>query len=139
MGGTRLAALAICLSIGWALLATSAAAATPDGTWIIGDRVAIQVFDCKGLFCGRVVWLRRPALRTKALCGRTIVWGLTPTSPNQWSDGSFFDPENNTTYDLSASLQSDGTISARIYDGIALFGRTEILRRIARSSLTGWC
>ena len=139
MGGKRRAALAIGLSLWMLWSASPASAETPDGVWLISDRIAIQVFDCQGLFCGRIVWLRQPALRTPALCGRTIVKGLTPTAPGQWSDGSFFDPENNNTYDLSAALQADGTISARIYDGIALFGRTEILRRIAPDSLQGRC
>jgi uncharacterized protein (DUF2147 family) len=135
----RLAALAACLSLWTSWPAGGARAETPDGTWIISDRVAIQVFGCENLFCGRIAWLRQPNLRTPQMCGRTIVWGLTQTAPGQWSDGSFFDPENSTTYNLSAALQPDGTISARIYDGIALFGRTEILRRIDPHSLSGWC
>jgi uncharacterized protein (DUF2147 family) len=139
MGSKRLAALAFGLSLCLSWPGTHALARTPDGTWLISDRVAIQVFDCDGLFCGRIVWLRQPALRTPALCGRTIIWGLTPTAPNQWSNGSFFDPENATTYNLSAALQPDGTNSARIYEDIALFGRTEILQRINPHSRPGWC
>ena len=116
-----------------------AAAKTPDGTWLVSDRVAIEVFDCAGLLCGRIVWLRQPVLRIPAMCGRTIVWGLRQTSPDQWDDGAFFDPENGSTYNLTAELRPDGTISARIYEGIQMFGRTEILRRIAPRSLQGWC
>ena len=112
---------------------------TVDGTWLINDRLAIQVFDCRHLLCGRIVWLRRPALRTPELCGRTIVWGLTPTGPARWSDGTFFNPEDGNTYNLSAQLETNGTISARIYDGVAIFGKTEILQRIAPRSLAGWC
>lgn len=127
-----------------ALLATpvfraGAAALTPDGTWLVSDRVAIQVFNCRQSLCGRVVWLRQPALRTPSMCGRTIVWGLTPAGPDRWTDGTFFDPEDGDTYNITATIRSDGTISARIYAGIALFGKTEILTRIAPYSLAGWC
>lgn len=88
---------------------------------------------------GRIAWLRNPALRTPAMCGRTIVWDLRSTGPTKWSGGRFFDPENGSTYDLSATLDADDMISARIYAGIALYGKTEILRRIAPRSFAGWC
>jgi uncharacterized protein (DUF2147 family) len=117
----------------------AARALGPEGTWIISDRVVIDIFGCDNVLCGRVVWLRNPKLRTAEMCGRTIVWGLTPSGPEQWTGGSLFDPEDGNTYSLSATLQSDGTISARIYEGFSLFGRTELLRRIAPYSLRGWC
>lgn len=111
----------------------------PEGSWIVSDRLAIQVFECNAMLCGRIVWLRNPALRTPAMCGRTIVWNLRSTGPATWDDGRFFDPENGATYDLTATLDADNVISAHIYAGIALFGKTEILRRIASGSLAGWC
>jgi uncharacterized protein (DUF2147 family) len=117
----------------------SAQMAKPEGAWIISDRVAIEVFDCGGSLCGRIVWLRNPALRTAEMCGRTIVWGLTPDGPASWSNGWFFDPENHSTYDLSAELESADRIAARIYKGVSWFGRTEILTRIPPRSLEGWC
>ncbi len=116
-----------------------AGAWVPEGSWIVSDRLAIQVFECDAMLCGRIVWLRNPALRTPAMCGRTIVWNLRSTGPTEWSNGRFFDPENGATYDLSATLNTDDMISARIYAGVALFGKTEILRRIAPQSLPGWC
>ena len=117
----------------------SANLAKPEGTWIIGNRVAIAVFDCSNAGCGRIVWLRNPALRTGEMCGRTIVWGLVSDGPARWSNGWFFDPENRSTYNLSAELQSPDVITARIYKGVSLFGRTEILNRIRPRSLEGWC
>jgi uncharacterized protein (DUF2147 family) len=134
--------LAILLTAGFASIPAVRAgtdAPLPDGTWIVSNRVAIEVFDCRQAFCGRVVWLRQPTLRTPDTCGRTIVWGLTPAGPSRWTDGTFFDPEDGDTYNLTATLRPDGTISARIYAGIALFGKTEVLRRIVPRSLAGWC
>ena len=68
-----------------------AASEVPDGTWLLANRVAIEVFDCSGLACGRIVWLLRPrtpdgqpdvdrrnpdaALRQRQLCGLTILLG----------------------------------------------------------------
>ena len=62
--------------------------------------VAIQVFDCSGLLCGKIVWLARsrttagrpdvdhlnpdPKLRQRPLCGLTILWGLRSKGPGHW-------------------------------------------------------
>jgi hypothetical protein len=33
-------------------------AAIPEGVWLVDPDSAVQIFDCNGLLCGRVVWLR---------------------------------------------------------------------------------
>jgi uncharacterized protein (DUF2147 family) len=119
--------------------ARGAEAWRPEGSWIVSDRVAVELFDCSARLCGRIVWLRNPALRTAAMCGRTIVWNLRRSGTTEWSDGLFFDPENGSTYNLSARLENDDLLSARIYAGVSLFGKTEMLRRIRPKSLAGWC
>ena len=31
-----------------------------DGAWlIVGTGAALEIFDCTGLLCGRIVWLRK--------------------------------------------------------------------------------
>jgi uncharacterized protein (DUF2147 family) len=57
----------------------------------------------------------------------------------QWGGGWFFDPENGATYNVSAYVGTDDRISARIYRGFSMFGRTEILTRITPRSLPGRC
>jgi uncharacterized protein (DUF2147 family) len=113
--------------------------ADPDGTWLVSQRVAFDIFPCRDALCGRIVWLRNPALRTAEMCGRTIIWGLTADGPAQWGNGWFFDPEDGDTYSVSAQVETRERMSARIYKGIAMFGRTEVLTRIASRSLPGWC
>lgn len=140
LGRNRLAALVFAGSAWACCPSASAQGPVPEGTWIVSHRVAIiEVFECSSLLCGRIVWLRNPALRTTEMCGRTIVWGLTPAGPTRWTNGWFFDPEDRKTYNLSAQLQSVDTMAARIYKGVSLFGRTEILNRIPPRSLGGWC
>ena len=122
-----------------------ASSQVPEGTWLLANKIAIQVFDCSGLLCGRIVWLLRPrlpdgqpdldhhnpdpALQQRPLCGLTIIWGLQPDGPSQWSSGSLYDPEDGATYDVTAELTDPNTISARVYRGTPLLGRTEILIR----------
>jgi len=119
--------------------AARAQTAVPDGTWLVSQRIAFDIFPCKDGLCGRIVWLRNPALRTSEMCGRTIIWGLNRDGPSQWGGGWFFDPENGATYNVTAHVENRDLISARIYRGVALFGRTEILTRITARSLSGWC
>lgn len=117
------------------------------------NRVAVEVFECNGLLCGRIVWLVRPrtpdgqldvdhdnpdpTLRQRPLCGLTIIWGLQPDSPDHWSNGSLYDPQDGNTYDVTAERAAPERISARISRGVPLFGRTEILIRDPQLSFGG--
>jgi uncharacterized protein (DUF2147 family) len=132
-----------------------ALSAVPGGTWLFADRVGLQIFECRGLLCGKIVWLLRPdnpsgqpdldylnpdpALRQRHLCGLTIIWGLQPEGPGHWSNGWLYDPKDGTTYNVTAELITPNTISARVYRGDPLFGRTEILVRDPPVSFNGRC
>jgi uncharacterized protein (DUF2147 family) len=114
-----------------------AAASPVDGAWMIQDLV-LNIFDCQHLVCGQIVWIKDPA-RRPAQCGRTIVWGLAPKSPSSWTGGSILDPDNGSIYRLSATYERDGMLHARIFRGVPVFGKTEILKRVDLRSLTGRC
>ena len=132
-----------------------ASAAVPDGTWLFANRVAVQIFECSGLLCGRIVWLPRPvspagrpdldllnpdpALRQRRLCGLTIIWGLQPDGQGQWSNGWLYDPKDGATYNVTAQLITPDTMSARVYRGMPLLGRTEILTRDPPLGFDGRC
>jgi uncharacterized protein (DUF2147 family) len=132
-----------------------ASSEVPEGTWLLANRVAIQDFECSGLLCGKIVWLVRPrtpagqpdvdrlnpdpALRQRPLCDLTIIWGLQPDSPGHWSNGWLYDPQDGNTYNLTAELTAPDRISARVYRGVPLFGRTEILIRDPELSSDGRC
>jgi uncharacterized protein (DUF2147 family) len=127
----------------------------PEGIWLLASKVGVQVFDCNGLLCGRIVWLVNPrsatgqpdldhrnpdpALRQRPLCGLTIIWGMQPNGPGRWSNGWLYDPEDGTTYDVTAELTTPTTMSARVYRGVPLFGRTEILIRDPQLGVDGRC
>lgn len=129
--------------------------AVPQGEWLMDGRVAVQVFECEGLMCGRIVWLAvprdpagelnldrknpAPALRHRKLCGLTILWGLRPTGVNRWVDGWFYNPDDGKTYSVKAQLKSDDVIVARIYVGLPLLGQTKTLARVPHGVSEGWC
>jgi uncharacterized protein (DUF2147 family) len=126
-----------------------------QGVWLIDNEVAIQIFDCDSLLCGRIVWLLvprdpegglvrdkknpDPALRSRPLCGLTIFWNLRPAGPDRWTDGWFYNPDDGETYNISAELQSTDTIEARIYRGDPLYGQTKMLYRVPHGTSYGWC
>jgi uncharacterized protein (DUF2147 family) len=116
----------------------TAAPSTVEGTWIVQDNVALNVFECGGRFCARIVWIK-DAARRSTQCGRTIAWGLQAKTGNQWGGGSILDPDDDNVYQLAADFGPDGTLRAHIFKGIALLGKTEVLRRIDARSLTGLC
>jgi uncharacterized protein (DUF2147 family) len=68
-----------------------------------------------------------------------IIWGLAAAGASEWTGGSILDPDDSTTYQLSAKLQPNGALRARIYKGVQLLGKTKILTRIDLVSLTGRC
>ena len=131
------------------------AAAVPNGAWLMGTEVAIQIFDCSGMLCGRIIWLKAPldlqgllksdklnpdpALRQRQICGPTIIWHLRPNGDNSWVDGWFYNPDDGATYRVKMELKSPDVISARIYSGIPLIGETRTLIRVPAGTSAGWC
>ena len=76
---------------------------------------------------------------THVQCGMTIIWGLEAKGPTDWTEGSILDSNNGKTYQLSATYELDGTLHARIFRGVPLLGKTEILKRVDVRTLTGQC
>jgi uncharacterized protein (DUF2147 family) len=70
----------------------NAQASSMHGTWRI-ENLVLAIFDCQPKICGRIVWIGDPA-RRRSQCGKTIVWGLSPSGPSQWKGGSIFDPDD---------------------------------------------
>ena len=149
------AALLVGALISLAVPRTPARAAVPEGVWLIDGKAAVQIFDCGGLLCGRILWLHvprdpqgqlnrdrnnpDPAVRQRPLCGLTILWGLRPTGPGHWGEGSFYNPDDGKTYDVSAELRSADLLVARIYLGMPFFGETKTLLRVPHGTSDGWC
>jgi uncharacterized protein (DUF2147 family) len=112
-------------------------ASSVDGTWIIRN-LALRIYDCDLLVCGKIVWMK-DASRRASQCGKTIIWGLQPNSLTEWSGGSILDPNDGKTYRLSATYEPDGTLRAQIFVGVPILGKTEILKRVDVQDLTEKC
>ena len=152
-GLLRTSGLAILLVMGSCV--SSAIAAVPPGVWLMDAKVAVQIFDCRALLCGRVIWLKAPldpqgllkrdklnpdpALRDRQICGPTVIWNGQPVDARHWENGWFYNPDDGATYRVSLNLQSDDVLVARIYLGVPLFGKTKTLARIPMGIGAGWC
>jgi uncharacterized protein (DUF2147 family) len=117
---------------------TAVSAMVPaHGEWFIdGTGVAVQIFDCSGLLCGRIIWLEKgrdtaghlardnknpdAIFRQRPLCGLTVLQGLQPASLNHWNSGSLYNPDDGKTYRISAELRSADVFVARISGPAAL-------------------
>ena len=127
-----------------------------DGAWFIdGTGVAVQIFDCSGLLCGRIIWLEKgrdtagqlardnknpdAVFRQRPLCGLTVLQGLQPAGLDHWNSGSLYNPDDGKTYRISAELRSADVFVARVYLGVPLFGETKTLLRVPRLRSEGWC
>jgi uncharacterized protein (DUF2147 family) len=130
-------------------------ASVPGGVWLIEGKAVVQIFDCSGMLCGRILSLQTPrdpqgqlnrdrnnpdpTLRQRRLCGLTVLWGLRSTGPERWGGGWFYNPEDGKTYNVSAELKSADLLVARIYSGIPLLGQTKTLLRVPYETSEGWC
>jgi uncharacterized protein (DUF2147 family) len=151
----RAALLVIALS-SFGIPGAAVSAIVTDGAWLIdGTGGAVQIFDCSGLLCGRIIWLEKardtagrlardnrnpdPVFRERPLCGLTVIQGLQPAGLDHWNSGSLYNPDDGKTYRVSAELRSADRFVARIYLGVPLFGETKTLLRVPRLRSEGWC
>jgi uncharacterized protein (DUF2147 family) len=139
---TFAAALLICL------LGLSVRAADPPaalGLWSTeGGKSRVEIFDCAGKLCGKIVWLKEPlddqgkekvdrenpdeALKGRKILGLALLSDFVAEgdSGRQWTDGRIYNPEDGQTYKCNMELQDDGKLKVRGYVGLPLFGKTQI-------------
>jgi uncharacterized protein (DUF2147 family) len=127
------------------LLATSVDAQTPTpvGVWLHeNERIKLEIAPCGDELCGKLIWFRWPndaqglplvdlknrdsALRTRPLLGLTVLTGLRRTADGKWEDGEIYNPDDGEEYSVQISIQDDGSLRARIYKFLPIFGETLI-------------
>lgn len=137
------------------VIAPTASAEGPQGVWLLDGKAAVQIFDCKSLLCGRILWLQAshdqegqlrrdksnpdPALQHRELCGLNVIWDLRPAGRDQWEGGWFYYPASGKTYNVKMELTASDGMVARFYQGASVVGETKTLRRVQHGTSKGWC
>jgi uncharacterized protein (DUF2147 family) len=87
--------------------ATAASAAgEPTGVWIDHTgRGAVEITNCGGSLCGRVVWLKDTA--HGQTCGKQVIGNVRPVGGGKWDNGWIFDVDENRRYDVEITPMGD--------------------------------
>ena len=113
-----------------------AVASGPLGVWIDHTgRGAVEIKECSGGLCGRIVWLKDAA--NSSVCGTQVIGSAKKTASDTWDNGWIFDPDKNARY--SVELKTLGTDKLRVmgYMGSKMFNETYTWKR-ANAELK-WC
>lgn len=117
------------------------------GLWEVGSgKARVKIFAYGDKFGGKIVWLKEPnypeggakvdrnnpdeSLRTKPLLGFTNLSGFESKGNGKYEGGTIYDPENGNTYNCVIEMTDDNTLDVRGYIGVALFGRTDVWKRV---------
>jgi len=130
-------------------------AAIPPGVWLFDKKVALEIYACRDLLCGRILWLKvprdsagdlvldrknpDPTLRARALCGLTIITGLKPLGDNHWGEGRIYNPDDGKTYNVVGELVSDDLIKVQLFETTPVFSQNKTLERVPHGTSDGWC
>lgn len=118
---------ALSCALSWLLLTLPAGGAfagtSPIGTWVDhSGEGAVEITDCGGKLCGRVVWLKNPAnLET---CNLQVIGNAKPSSGGKWDGGWIYDPESKRQYDVEITPVGAEKLKVFGYAGVRLFGET---------------
>ena len=106
------------------LSAVQANAATdPKGIWIDhSGRGAVEITDCDGALCGRVVWLKDA--ENGQACGIQILGDVKPSGTGVWDKGWIYDPEQDARCSVELKPMGDERLRVMGYLGTKLFSET---------------
>ncbi|WP_048709771.1 DUF2147 domain-containing protein [Microvirga massiliensis] len=116
------------------------------GVWLTdGNEAAIEIKSCGEQRCGRVAWMRDPvgddgqvptdrrnpdpSLRSRPICGLTIISGLKPQDDGSWGQGRVYNPDSGKTYDLEIRRTSPEILRITGYVGLKFLGQWMDWRR----------
>lgn len=108
--------------------ASAHAASDPRGVWIDHTgRGAVEISDCDGALCGRVVWLKDA--ENGEACGVQILGNVRPAGSGVWDDGWIYDPEQDARYSVELKPIDESKLRVLGYLGTKLFSETMVWQR----------
>jgi uncharacterized protein (DUF2147 family) len=114
------------LAIGVTCCGTAVAASSPIGVWIDHTgRGAVEITDCGGNLCGRLVWFKE-AKNSREGCNFQIMGDVKPVAGGKWDNGWIIDPEKDPDkkYDVEITVLSDQKLKVMGYAGMKFLSET---------------
>jgi uncharacterized protein (DUF2147 family) len=106
---------------------TASLAGSPTGIWYDHTgRGAVEITNCGGNLCGRVVWLKDD--KNSKVCGTRVIGNVKPVSGGRWDGGWIYDPDENARYSVEITPMGD-KLKVMGYQGTKLLSETMIWRR----------
>ncbi len=113
----------------------------------------IEIYNCGGKLCGKIVFLKEPvypandakgmagkpkvdrenpdaAKRSTPILGMNILQGFTFAGDNVWEGGTIYNPEDGKTYKCKLTLEKPDLLKVRGYVGTPLLGKTQMWTRV---------
>lgn len=120
---------------------------TPEGIWLhSNERIQVKIEPCEEHLCGKIVWFKNPddnegapivdsenpdqAQQGQPLMGMRVLWGLVRSSPDKWTDGTIYNPDDGETYNARITMAGPDTLNVRVYLLLPLLGTTKTWTRV---------
>ena len=79
-------------------------------------RGAVELVDCGGKLCGKLVWVQNAA-HAKEVCGKQIIGNAKPVGSGKWDGGWIYDPDRNGRYNVEITSLGGGRLQVMGYAG----------------------
>lgn len=104
------------------------AANEPTGVWFDHTgRGAVEITDCGGALCGRIIWLKDAA--DNKTCGRQVIGNVKAVGAGKWDKGWIYDPEDDARYNVEITPMGGDRLKVMGYMGSKLLSETMTWRR----------
>ena len=124
---TRLARAAVLFA---ATIATTTPSAAQEATGVWYDhtgRGAVEITNCGGALCGRIVWLK-DAANGKA-CGTQVIGNVKAVAAGKWDKGWIYDPDDDARYSVEITSLGSDRLKVMGYLGSKMLSETMTWRR----------
>ena len=135
-----------------------AAAESLDGFWMDSDgEVILEIGPCAAgqpTRCGRVAWLKQPLgpngaqllddqnpdpkLRTRPVCGLTVVSGFAKQSDDTWGGGTVYVSDYGISFSGTAQVLNPSQVKVTGYVGVTFFGSSEVWSKVTHPVTPCW-
>ena len=119
--------------IALAATCSPALASSPLGVWYDHTgRGAVEITDCNGKLCGRIVWVKDA--NHKEGCGFQIIGDVRPVAGGKWDGGWIIDPEKDPKHKYDVEITPQGEkLKVMGYAGVKFLSETMIWTRAPAS------